>query len=105
MSFEELKKFAISDILSVSGKEKLSRVIDSHISNLIELALVKGAASRQAEIESSYKIGYQEGFNSRHGEIDELQKQIDAALEILEYNEYVDSPMQALEILKGQNNG
>ena len=38
-------------------------------------------------------------------ERDELQKRIDTALEILEYNEYADSPMQSLKILKGQNNG
>ena len=32
-----------------------------------------GAASRQGEVENSYKIGYQDGFNSRQAEIDELK--------------------------------
>ena len=33
---------------------------------------------------------------------DELQKRIESAMELLEYNEYVDSALQALEILKGE---
>ena len=32
---------------------------------------------------------------------DDLQKRIESAMELLEYNEYVDSTLQALEILKG----
>ena len=35
-------------------------------------------------------------------EIDELKKRIESAMELLEYNEYVDSALQALEILKGE---
>ena len=34
-------------------------------------------------------------------QLDELQKRIESAMEMLEYNEYVDSALQALEILKG----
>ena len=36
-SFDDLKKFAISDILSVSGKDKVVRVIENHMNNLIEV--------------------------------------------------------------------
>ena len=35
-------------------------------------------------------------------ERDELKKRIESAMELLEYNEYVDSALQALEILKGE---
>ena len=35
-------------------------------------------------------------------QLDELQKRIESAMEMLEYNEYVDSALQALEILKGE---
>ena len=35
-------------------------------------------------------------------EVDELKKRIESAMEILEYNEYDDSALQALEILKGE---
>ena len=34
-------------------------------------------------------------------QVGELQKRIESAMELLEYNEYVDSALQALEILKG----
>lgn len=61
-SFDDLKKFAISDILSVSGKDKVARVIENHMNNLIEVALIKGAQSKQAKIA-------------------ELQKRIDLAIE------------------------
>lgn len=37
----------------------------------------------------------------QQAKIDELQARIDEVMEILEYNEYVDSPLQALNILKG----
>ena len=50
-SFDDLKKYAISDILSASGKDKITRVAENHINNLIEVALIKGAQSRQAEID------------------------------------------------------
>ena len=47
---------------------------------------------------------FEAGAQSRQAEIDELKKMIEEAMEILEYNEYVDSPLQALDILKGQKN-
>lgn len=42
-----------------------------------EYAYKAVAASQQQEIESSYKIGYQEGFGSRQAEVDNLQCDID----------------------------
>ena len=45
---------------------------------------------------------YEAGQQSKQDEIDELQKRIESAMEMLEYNEYVDSALQALEILKGE---
>lgn len=41
-------------------------------------------------------------FDAAKEHIDHLQKRIDKAMELLEYNEYVDSTLQALEILKGE---
>lgn len=45
---------------------------------------------------------YWEGAASRQAEIDALQKRIDEAMELLEYNEYTDSHLQALDVLKGE---
>lgn len=44
----------------------------------------------------------QEEFNKLQKEIDELQKRINEAVELLEYNEYTDSALQALDVLKGE---
>ena len=43
-------------------------------------------------------------FDAAKEHIDLLQKRIDDAVTLLEYNEYVDSPLQALEVLKGGTN-
>ena len=53
------------------------------------------------ETELDCKAAFKAGAHSRQNEIDELQKRIESAMELLEYNEYVDSALQALEILKG----
>ena len=45
---------------------------------------------------------FEAGQQSKQAEIDELKKRIESAMELLEYNEYVDSALQALEILKGE---
>lgn len=50
------------------------------------------------------RFGYEAGQQSRQAEIDNLKKRIDDAVASLEYNEYVDSPLQALEVLKGDTN-
>ena len=45
---------------------------------------------------------FKNGAQSRQTEIDELKKRIESAMEQLEYSEHVDSALQALEILKGE---
>lgn len=64
-----------------------------------------GAASQQGEVENSYKIGYQEGFNSRESELRELQKRIDDALDMLERRKGKVLLGDIVDALKGQNNG
>ena len=49
-----------------------------------------------------YKFLYEAGQQSKQAEINELKKRIESVMELLEYNEYVDSALQALEILKGE---
>ena len=44
---------------------------------------------------------YNEGAQSQQAKIDELQSRVDEALQMLEYNEYADSALQAIDILKG----
>ena len=48
------------------------------------------------------KKSYEAGQQSKQDEVDELKKRIESAMELLEYNEYVDSALQAMEILKGE---
>lgn len=57
---------------------------------------------------ADYEYYFQSGQQSKQGEVDtlqtevdELKKRIESAMELLEYNEYADSALQALEILKG----
>ena len=54
----------------------------------------------KAKVEMADRM-FKMGEQSKQAEIDELQKRIESAMELLEYNEYVDSALQALEILKG----
>lgn len=39
--FDELKRFAIADVLSVSGKEKTTSTIEKHIDNIIDVAIAR----------------------------------------------------------------
>lgn len=64
--FEDLKRFAIADILSVSGKQKTTETINTHINTIIDIAFLKGQQTQQSKV-------------------DELQNRIDEALEDLEY--------------------
>ena len=52
----------------------------------------------------SFKSFYEAGQQSRQVEIDNLKNRIDDAVALLECNEYVDSQLQALEVLKGDTN-
>jgi len=81
--FEELKNFAIADILSASGKEKTARVIENHMNNLIEVSLIKGQQSQQAKIdELQNKLDYHVETNADLAKLVlELQAGIDLVLE------------------------
>lgn len=59
--FEELKRFAIADILSVSGRQKTTETVDMHINTIIDIAFLKGQQASQSKV-------------------DELQKRVDASL-------------------------
>ena len=80
--FDDLKKFAISDILSVSGKDKTAKVIENHVNILIEVAFIEGEKLRQFEVE-------------------ELQKRIDMAIEHIEDYYGVVGLSMVVDILNG----
>ena len=56
-------------------------------------------ASENTELAKDF---FEAGQQTKQTEIDELKKRIESAMELLEYNEYVDSALQAMEILKGE---
>ena len=66
---------------------------------LVEDFIVDVEINRQA-----FKSFYEAGQQSLQAEIDNLKKCIDDAVVLLEYNEYVDYALQALEVLKGGTN-
>ena len=78
LSFDELARF--------HGLSLMKWDEDNYVSENTELA----------------KDFFEAGQKSKQDEIDELKKRIESAMELLEYNEYVDSALQALEILKGE---
>ena len=63
--FDELKRFAIADILSVSGKQKTTETINMHINTIIDIAFLKGQQAQQSKV-------------------DELQKRVDAVQALVE---------------------
>ena len=62
--FDELKRFAIADVLSVSGKEKTTSTIEKHIDNIIDVAIARE--------------------QNQQSKIDELQKRVDAAQKLID---------------------
>lgn len=62
--FDELKRFAIADVLSVSGKEKTTSTIEKHIDNIIDVAIARE--------------------QNQQSKIDELQKRVDAQTKHIE---------------------
>lgn len=84
--FEELKRFAIADILSVSGRQKTTETVDMHINTIIDIAFLKGQQESQSKV-------------------DELQKRVDAALQLVNemkgkrypFSAYADQLEQALK--------
>ena len=84
--FEELKRFAIADILSVSGRQKTTETVDMHINTIIDIAFLKGQQASKSKV-------------------DELQKRVDAALQLVNemkgkrypFSAYADQLEQALK--------
>ena len=62
---DELKRFAIADILSVSGKQKTTETINMHINTIIDIAFLKGQQASQSKV-------------------DELQKRLDGLTQVVE---------------------
>lgn len=62
---DELKRFAIADILSVSGKQKTTETINMHINTIIDIAFLKGQQAQQSKV-------------------DELQKRVDSILKVVQ---------------------
>ena len=87
------------------------QVLDQEKNELTEALILFGEGKRVnkalADLEMNrpefYKF-YEAGQQSLQAEIDNLKKRIDDAVALLDYNEYVDSPLQALEVLKGGDN-
>lgn len=71
--FDELKRFAIADILSVSGRQKTTETINMHINTIIDIAFLKGQQASQSKV-------------------DELQKRVDAVKQLIE--DYRDPPTE-----------
>ena len=63
--FDELKRFAIADILSVSGRQKTTETVDMHINTIIDIAFLKGQQESQSKV-------------------DELQKRLDGLTQVVE---------------------
>ena len=85
LSFDELARF--------HGLSLMKWDEDNYASENTQLAndfFEAGQKSKQGEVDKLQT------------EIDELKKRIESAMEQLEYSEHVDSALQALEILKGE---
>ena len=54
--FEDLKRFAIADILSVSGKQKTTETINTHINTIIDIAFLKGQQAQQSKVDDLQKL-------------------------------------------------
>lgn len=53
---DELKRFAIADILSVSGKQKTTETINMHINTIIDIAFLKGQQAQQSKVDDLQKL-------------------------------------------------
>ena len=95
--FDELKRFAIADVLSVSGKEKTTSTIEKHIDNIIDVAIareqnqqtkVDALTLQVAEMKSRLNDAYTDGqsamYAARQSKVDELQKRVDSTLKVVQ---------------------
>lgn len=80
--FEELKRFAIADILSVSGRQKTTETVDMHINTIIDIAFLKGQQESQSKIDELQKQrdSFIKAYEIEVDESVELQKRVDASL-------------------------
>ena len=109
--FDELKRFAIADVLSVSGKEKTTSTIEKHIDNIIDVAIareqnqqtkVDALTLQVAEMKSRLNDAYTDGqsamYAARQSKVDELQKRVeDLELNIKGAVTFVDLQIEATE--------
>ncbi len=91
--FDELKRFAIADILSVSGKQKTTETINMHFNTIIDIAFLKGQQSQQSKIdelqekldasEKTRSTLYEENVDLREKN-GELQKRVVSTLKVVQ---------------------
>ena len=95
--FDELKRFAIADVLSVSGKEKTTSTIEKHINNIIDVAtareqnqqtkvdaLTLQVAEMKSRLNDAYTDGQSAMYAAMQSKIDELTKQRDSFIKAYE---------------------
>ena len=92
--FEELKRFAIADILSVSGKQKTTETVDMHINTIIDIAFLKGQQAQQSKVDELQKQrdSFIKAYEIEMDESVELQKRVNAVKALIE--EYRDPPTE-----------
>ena len=96
--FEDLKRLAIADILSVSGKQKTTETINTHINTIIDIAFLKWQQAQQLKVDELQK------------RVDDLTQVMEKLLEEMKYptatfEEVICSGVRELEqALKGESN-
>lgn len=95
--FEDLKRFAIADILSVSGKQKTTETINMHFNTIIDIAFLKGQQSQQSKIDELQKenAALVHVIKSRDIQLENEKHEYDELM-----NKLVDSGMKNAELQK-----
>ena len=78
------------------------KVLTESLVNFDEGYRVRKILSDVDSNSADYEYYFHAGQQSKQALVDELKKRIESAMELLEHNEYADSALQALEILKGE---
>ena len=104
---DELKRFAIADILSVSGKQKTTETINMHINTIIDIAFLKGQQAQQSKVDelTKQRDSFIKAYEIEMDTSLELQKRVDAALQLVNemkgkrypFSAYADQLEQALK--------
>jgi len=84
--FDELKRFAIADILSVSGRQKTTETVDMHINTIIDIAFLKGQQESQSKVGELQKQrdSFIKAYEIEIDESVELQKRVDTQTKHIE---------------------